>query len=45
MKYECSVVRPEEDDEDKDSGEDEIAGVTGGGEQKGGALRTNQMCI
>ena len=35
MKCECSVVRPEEGDEEEDSGEGEVAGVPGGGEQEG----------
>ena len=31
----CSVARPEEGDEDEESGEDEITGVPGGGEMGG----------
>ena len=46
MKCKCSVVRPEEGDEDEDNGEDDIAGIPGGGEQKGrGAMDESHVCF
>ena len=41
----CSVARPEQGDEDEESGEDEITGVPGGGDMGGGAAGLGNRCF